>query len=130
MQPAAAQTIDVVIHTDPAPWWQIVAAVGPVMLIFVIELVLIVLVVLRSFRGRHGGFQTVQGSEVDWEHMRWALDASVSDDPRRARRGRRAIDSLSRLRLSEEDRDLLAAAAVGRPPSASSENRVTGERPS
>lgn len=130
MQPAAAQTIDVVIHADPAPWWQIVAAVGPVMLIFVIELVLIMLLVLRSFRGRRGGFHAGQGSEVDWEHMRWALDASVSDEPRRARMGRRAIDSLSRLRLRKEDRDLLAAAAVRRPPSVSLENRGTEESPS
>jgi hypothetical protein len=128
MYPSPAQTIDVVIHTGPAPWWQIVAAVGPIVLILIIELVLIVLLVLRSFRGRHGGFQAGQGSEVDWEHLQWALDSSASNDPQRARMGRLAVDSLSRLRLNKEDRDLLAAASLRRPPSVSSESRRNGEK--
>lgn len=129
MQPSPGQTIDVAIHTDPAPWWQIVAAVGPIILILIIELVLIVLLVLRSFRGRHGGFQAGQGSEVDWEHLQWALDSAVSNDPRRARMGRLAIDSLLRLRLNTEDRGLLAAASQRRPPSVSSESNGSVEKP-
>lgn len=127
MHPSPTQTIDVVKHTDPAPWWQIVAAVGPIILILIVELVIIASSFLRSFRDRRASIQAGQGSEADWEHMRWALDASVSDDPRRARMGRRAIDSLSRLRLGKEDRDLLAAAAVRRPPSVSSESNGTEE---
>lgn len=107
MHPTPAQTIDVVLHTDPTPWWQILAALGPIVVILIIEMALIVLLVLRGFRGRHGGFQAGLGSEVDWEQLEWALNSSVSSDPRRARIGQHAIHNLSRLRLKKEDRELL-----------------------
>lgn len=129
MQPEPAQTVDVVIHTDPSPWWQIVAAVGPIIIILIIEFVLIAVLVLRSFGGRRGGFQAGQGSEVDWEHLRWALDLSVSNDPRRARMGLHTLDALSRLPLKKEDRDLLTAASLRRRPPGSPESHGSVEKP-
>lgn len=106
------------------------AAVGPIILVLVVELVIIASLVLRSIRGRHAGFQAGQGSEVDWEHIQWALDASLSNDPRKARMGRHTIDVLSRLRLKKEDRDLLTAASVRRPPAASTGSRGSLKKPS
>lgn len=129
MQANPAQPIDVVIQTEPVPWWQIVAAVGPIILVLVIELVIIASLVLHSFRGRHAG-RAGQGSEVDWEHIQWALDASVSNDPRKASMGQHTIDALLRLRLKKEDRDLLTAASVRRTPPASTESRGQVKKPS
>lgn len=127
MHSAPAQTIDVVLHTDPTPWWQIVAALGPIVLILIIELALIVLLVVRGFRGRHGGFQAGLGSEVDWEQLQWALNASLSSDPRKARIGQRAIDNLSQLRLKKKDRDLLNSLAET-PHGVDEESRATNEK--
>jgi hypothetical protein len=42
--------------------------------------------------------------------MRWALDASLSEDTQRAKMGRGALAALSRMQLSKDDRELLRVA--------------------
>lgn len=42
--------------------------------------------------------------------MRWALDASLSEDAQTAKMGRGALAALSRMQLSKDDREILRAA--------------------
>lgn len=81
MYPSPAPTIDVMVQTEPAPWWQVLAAVGPCIIIFLAEIVWIVFSVRANRRGK-------TASQLDWEQMRWALDASLSEDAQRAKMGR------------------------------------------
>lgn len=104
MYPSPAPTIDVMVQTDPAPWWQVLAAVGPYIIIFFAEIVWIVLLVRANRRGK-------TASRLDWEQMRWALDASLSEDAQRAKMGRGVLAALSRLPLSKNDRELLRVAS-------------------
>ncbi len=99
----SAPTIDVVVRTEPAPWWQVLAAVGPSTIIFFAEIVWIVLLVRANRRSK-----TASGR--DWEQMRWALDASLSEDAQRAKMGRAVLAAISKLQLSKDDREILRAA--------------------
>lgn len=105
MNPGLVQTINIAMGAEPAPWWLVVAVSGPFVLIVLVEVVVTVFLV----RGRHQA--KIRGG-VDWDQMRWALDASVSEDPRRARMGRRALAALSQLPLSKDDRAILSAASL------------------
>lgn len=103
MHPSPAPTIGVIVRIDPAPWWQVLAAVGPYIIIFLAEIVWIVLLVRANRRRK-------TASRLDWEQLRWAIDASLSEDAQRARMGRGVLAALSRLPLSKNDRELLRAA--------------------
>lgn len=109
-----APMIDVVVRTDPAPWWQVVASVGPYIVIFLAEIVCVVLLVRANRRGK-------TPSRIDWEQMRWALDASLSHDAQRAKIVREVLAALSRLQLNKDDRELLRAATQRGPGPAETE---------
>jgi hypothetical protein len=120
---------DVVVRTEPAPWWQVLAAVGPYVIIFLCEILAIVLLVRGTRRAK-------TASRIDWEQLAWALDASVSEDTQRAKMGRRVLGALSQVQLSDVDRELLRAATTStsglmetelhEPPLASSPKRHPG----
>lgn len=107
MYPSPAPTIDVIVRTDPAPWWQVLASVGPYLIIFLAEIVWIVLLIRANRRGK-------TATRLDWEQMRWVLDASLSEDDQRTKMGRGVLDALSRMPLSKDDRELLRIASEGR----------------
>lgn len=114
MYPSPAPTTDVIVRTDPAPWWHVLAAVGPYIIIFLAEIVWIVLLLRANRRGK-------TASQLDWEQMRWALDASLSEDAQRAKMGRGVLAALSRLPLSKNDRELLRVASQSGPGPAETE---------
>lgn len=92
------------VQSDVAPWWTVLATVGPSIIIFLAEIVWIVLLVRANRRSK-------TASRLDWEQMRWALDASLSEDAQRAKMGRGVLAALSRLPLSKNDRELLRVAS-------------------
>lgn len=122
MNPGLVPTVNVVMGAEPAPWWQILAVLGPFVLIMLVEIVVTVFLI----RGRHQA--KIRGG-VDWDQMRWALDASVSEDPRRAKMGRRALAALSQLPLNRDDRELLTAASLLLPPPLAEESGPSMEKP-
>lgn len=104
MYPSPASTINVIVRTDPAPWWQILAAVGPYIIILLAEIVWIVLSARANRRGK-------TAMPLNWEQMCWALDASLSENAQKVKMGHQVLDALSRLPLSKNDRELLRVAS-------------------
>lgn len=104
MYPSPAPTIDVMVQTEPAPGWQVLAAVGPCIIIFLAEIVWIVFLVRANRRSKTAG-------RLDWEQLRWALDASLSEDAQRAKMGRAVLAAISKLQLSKDDGEFLRVAS-------------------
>jgi hypothetical protein len=84
--------IDVVVHSSPAEWWQVLAALGP--LAVLLGAVLAALIGWNTLRQRTAGDARAlaQKREADnraewWKRTQWALDSSLSEDPRRAELG-------------------------------------------
>lgn len=89
---ASPAPIDVFVHTGPAEWWQVLAALGP--LAVLVAAVIGAAVSLRTLNQRAAADTAAlaQQREADnrgewWNRTQWALDSSLSDDPRRAELG-------------------------------------------
>jgi hypothetical protein len=109
--------IDVVIHDADAEWWQIVAAIGP--LVVILGAVLIVAIGWRTPRRRtvagavsFGSETTTADNQSDWwARARWALEASLDDDPKRREVGLTALQLLNESSLSgKEEASIIAEA--------------------
>lgn len=88
----SADPIDVFVHTGPAEWWQVLAALGP--LAVLLAAVIGAVISLRTLRQRAVADTAAlaQKREADnrgewWNRTQWALDSSLSADPRRAELG-------------------------------------------
>ena len=91
MTPSPAP-IDVFVQTGPAEWWQVLAALGP--LAVLLAAVIGAAVSLRTLQQRAAADTAAlaQQREADnrsewWNRTQWALDSSLSEDPRRAELG-------------------------------------------
>ena len=108
--------IDIVVHTGDAEWWQIVADLGPLVVLLVAGITWLIL--------RQGAFvatapvddKTSAGSQsVWWSRARWALEATLADKPARREVGFAALELLSTSRLSGKEETLIIAEAWKRP---------------
>jgi hypothetical protein len=108
--------IDVIIHDADAEWWQIVAAIGP--LVVILGAVLIVAIGWRTPRRPVAGAvsfdsqTTTADNQSDWwARARWALEASLDDDPKRREVGLTALQLLNESSLSgKEEASIIAEA--------------------
>ncbi|MBE4719543.1 hypothetical protein [Pseudarthrobacter sp. AB1] len=98
--------IDIIIHESDAEWWQIVAAVGPLVVI----LGVVLFVAIGWFRLRD--LKTKTGRQSDWwPRARWALEASLEDDPKRREVGLAALELLNESSLPGKEESLIIAEA-------------------
>jgi hypothetical protein len=98
--------IDLIIHRSDAEWWQIVAAVGPLVVIFGAVL----FAVIGWLRPRE--LKIKVGSQPDWwPRARWALEASLDDNPKRREVGLGALQLLNESSLSGQEESLIIAEA-------------------
>ena len=95
MPPTPAPTpIDVVLHTGPPEWWQVLAALGPLA------------VLLGALLAGIIGWRTLQQkAEADnraewWRRTQWALDAVYSGDKKRATIGLKVLKVLGESELA------------------------------
>lgn len=102
----AVSSIDVVIHAEPAEWWQVVAALTPLTALLV--LVFVVLTLYRSTT------EPAAGSERRaewWSRAEWAMDMALDDKPERRKVGLAVLDQLSTDRfVGKEDAHIVAQA--------------------
>lgn len=80
--------VDVVVQSGPAEWWQVLAALGP--LAVLLAALIGAAVSLRTLQQRAAADTAAlaQQREADnrgewWKRTQWALDSSLSADPRR-----------------------------------------------
>jgi hypothetical protein len=108
--------IDVIIHNADAEWWQIIAAIGPIVVI--LGAVLIWAIGWLTLRRRTVAdtvafdLETKADSQSDWwPRARWALEASLDDDPARREVGFVALQLLNESSLSGREESLMIAEA-------------------
>lgn len=115
MTPSPAP-IDVFVQTGPAEWWQVLAALGP--LAVLLAAVIGAVISLRTLQQRAAADTAglAQKREADnrsewWHRTQWALDSSLSDDPRRAELGLGVLAVLAESGLaSPEELEIITVA--------------------
>jgi hypothetical protein len=93
VKPTVSPTpIEVLIESGPAEWWQVLAALGPLAILF--GALLAAVISWRTLRQRTAAddLALAQKREADsraewWKRTQWAIDSSLSSDPDRARVG-------------------------------------------
>ena len=111
-----ADPVDVVVHTGPAEWWQVLAALGP--LAVLLAALIGAVISLHTLRQRAGADTAAlaQKREADnrsewWNRTQWALDSSLSADPRRAELGLGVLAVLAESGLaSPEELEIITVA--------------------
>lgn len=98
--PEGPGRIDVIVHTEPA-WWQIVAAVGPVVVLLGVAAIALGCWLLRPVSGRDADDAVV--NTFGWDRVKWAMDAAVSSDPKRRKAGLALLEQLSVSRCLDEE---------------------------
>ena len=93
-------SIDYVVHSAPAEWWEIVAAIGPYLVIIAVAAGALVHRLLRP-APRHD-FTSAKAS-AGWGMAQWAMEAAMDPDPKRRKRGRAVLEQLSGSHLLDED---------------------------
>ena len=98
MPPTPSPTIDVFVHNAPAADWQVWAAFAP--------LIAAVIAAIIAF------FTLWQRRRADnraewWRRAQWALDASMSEEPKRAEMGQQAINLLGMSKLATPEDGVL-----------------------
>jgi hypothetical protein len=109
--------IDIIVHNADVEWWQIVAALGP--LVVMLGAVLIAGIGWLTLRRRTVADTVAFGSETPlsdsgsdwWDRARWALEASLDDDPARRKVGLAALKLLNESTLSGKEETLIIAEA-------------------
>ena len=115
----AADPVEVFVRTGPAEWWQILAALGP--LAVLIAAVIGAVFSLRTLQQRSAADAAAlaQQREADnrtewWHRSQWALDSSLSPEPRRAELGLGIMAVLADSGLaSAEELEILTVAWRG-----------------
>ena len=105
-----------VVQTGPAEWWQVLAALGP--LAVLLAAVIGAVISLRSLQQRAAADTAAlaQQREADnrsewWHRAQWALDSSLSADPRRAELGLGVLAVLADSALaSPEELEIITVA--------------------
>ena len=95
--------VDVILHSNPAEWWQVLGALGP--LAVLLSAIVAGLIGWNTLKQRTAAdaLALAQKREADakaldqktkadsraewWRRAQWALDSSLSDDPDRAKLG-------------------------------------------
>lgn len=97
--------VDVFVHSGPAEWWQILAALGP--LAVLLGALLAGFIGWNTLRQRTtaDAKALAQKSESDnraewWKRTQWAIDSSMSDEPDRAKIGLRVMSVLAESPLA------------------------------
>ncbi|MET3922248.1 hypothetical protein [Arthrobacter sp. UYEF20] len=97
--------LDVFVHTGPAEWWQVLAALGP--LAVVLGAALAALIGWNTLRQRTAADARAltQKSEADnrsewWKRTQWALDAVLSGDKKRGTVGLKVLGVLGESPLA------------------------------
>jgi hypothetical protein len=90
--------IDVFVHNAPAADWQVWAAFAPL-----IAAVIAALIAVFTLWQRRRADNRAEW----WRRAQWALDASMSDEPRRAEMGQQAINLLGRSKLATPEDGVL-----------------------
>jgi hypothetical protein len=128
----SSSRIDIVVHTGEAEWWQIVAAIGPL----VVFLGVVLFIVIRWLTTRHrtasdglalAGETRAGGSEW-WPRARWALEATLSDNPARQEVGLAALKLLNDSSLTGKEESLIIAEAWKRPLRDQTATRVLADK--
>jgi hypothetical protein len=93
--------LDVFVHSGPAEWWQIVAALGP---LAVLLGAVIAWFTLRQ-RSKSDRLLLTQKAEADnrsewWKRTQWALDAVYSGDKRKTLVGLKVLGVLGESELA------------------------------
>ena len=88
----SADPVDVFVHTGPAEWWQVLAALGPLAVLLAALIGAVISLRTLQQRAIADAAALAQKREADnrtewWERTQWALDGSFSADPRRAELG-------------------------------------------
>lgn len=98
-----------IVHTEPAEWWQVVLAFTPLAAFLVI---LAAVIALYAFRLPASA--GVTGSEMradSWDRTAWALDMALDESPHRRKVGLAVLEQLSASRLmGKEDTKIVAQA--------------------
>jgi hypothetical protein len=110
MSPTPSTTpIEVFVHTGPAEWWQILAALGPLA------------VLLGAMVAGFIGWRTLkQKAEADnraewWNRTQWALDAVYSGDKKRGTIGLKVLKVLAESELAGDGELAVLEAASEKP---------------
>lgn len=109
--------IDIIIHETDTEWWQIIAALGPFVVILCAVLIAAIGWLTRRRRTvadtvAFGSETPIADSQSDWWHRaRWALEASLDDDPARREVGLAALQLLNESTLSGKEETLIIAEA-------------------
>lgn len=104
----ASSHIDVVVHTEPAEWWQIVAAFTP------LAVLLGITALVLWFTVRGPASNSVVGVETradSWDRTQWALDMALDENPARRNVGRAVLEQLGTSNvIANEDAQIVAQA--------------------
>ncbi len=105
--------VDVVVHSGPAEWWQVVAALGPLAVLLTgLVAALISILVLRQ-RTQADALELIQKTHADsraewWRRTQWALDRALDADENTKALGLAALAVLAQSELaSTEELELL-----------------------
>lgn len=97
-----------IVHAEPAEWWQIVAALTPLMVLLGITAVVVWYGLRRPDPDSVAGAKTRADS---WARTKWALDMALDDKPERRNLGLTVLDHLSTSpKMSREDVQIVAQA--------------------
>lgn len=144
--------LEVLVHTGPAEWWQILAALGP--LAVLLGALLAALIGWHTLRQRTtaDAKALAQKREADnrsewWKRTQWAIDNSLSEEPDKAKLGLRVMTVLAEsslagpeelkiitsawqdpLDVAEQTREETTAGVDGTPEPGDNESTTTGER--
>ncbi|MGP4032895.1 hypothetical protein [Pseudarthrobacter sp. 1C304] len=110
MEPTPSPTpVEVFVHTGPAEWWEVLAALGPLA------------VLLGALIAGVVGWRTLQQkAEADnrsewWKRAQWALDAVHSGDKQRGAVGLKVLTVLGESELAGDGELAVLHAATERP---------------
>jgi hypothetical protein len=122
MPPSPSPTpVEVFVHSGPAEWWQVVAALGPLA------------VLLGAIVAGVIGWRTLrQKAEADnraewWRRTQWALDAVYSGDKKRGTIGLKVLKVLGESPLAGSGELAVLEAASERPLDSAARARPPGE---
>lgn len=92
-----------------APWWEILGALGPLAVLAAAILTFII------------GWKTLEQRRMAdqrsewWNRAQWAIEASMSDDPRRQETGLGVLDLLAQSDLAGDEETAIISIAWARP---------------